>query len=240
MDPTETGTAALADAWPTVFRLFWAKTGRQEASVAARKPRRPEECMVGNLSWKVGKYNDVAVGALAWPKSGKFEHRDGVVGAEDFHGASFGTTHDPFLGGLEVVVAGKVKPAVDQVERQLGREIAAGLTREGSGGVGRYTNFTCNLEGGIALERDDVGRRGVSEEVGVELRKRGVGEEDEGEFTGRGGAKTGSRGASWSGGEISVERVDYADDSAAIDPEARMAIGDGNLARGSGGASSQG
>ena len=55
------------------------------------------------------------------------------------------------------------------------------------GGVDGDADFAGGAEGRVALEGDHVGGRGVGEEIGVELGESGVGEEDEGEFAGRGG-----------------------------------------------------
>ena len=44
------------------------------------------------------------------------------MGAEDFQGTAFGTAHEAFLRGDEIVVAGEVEPAMDEVQGKLGAE----------------------------------------------------------------------------------------------------------------------
>lgn len=44
------------------------------------------------------------------------------MGAEDFERAGFGAAHDAFFGGLKIVVAGEVEPAMDEVEGEFGAE----------------------------------------------------------------------------------------------------------------------
>ncbi len=44
------------------------------------------------------------------------------MGAEDFQGTAFGTPHEAFLRGDEVIVAGEVEPAMDEVQGELGAE----------------------------------------------------------------------------------------------------------------------
>jgi hypothetical protein len=110
-----------------------------------------------------------------------------------------------------------------------------------AGGVGGDADFAGGAEGGVALEGDHVGGRGVGEEVGVELGEVGVGEEDEGEFAGRSEEefrfsifdfrmRDGGMGR-----ELGVEEVDDARDGAAVEAEARVAVGEGDGASVQGG-----
>ena len=109
-------------------------------------------------------------------------------GRQQPQGAGLGAAHDALPGGGEVVVAGEVQPAVDEVEGELGREVAALAPGKGGGGVGGDADLAGGAERGVAGEGDDVGRGGVGEEVGVEAGERGVGQEDEGERAGRAAA----------------------------------------------------
>ena len=45
-----------------------------------------------------------------------------LMRAEDFQGTAFGTSHEAFLRGDEVIVAGEVEPAMDEVKGELGAE----------------------------------------------------------------------------------------------------------------------
>ena len=162
-------------------------------------------------------------------------------------GAGFGATHDAFFGGLEIVVARKMEPAVNDVEEKFAGEIALGGFRIGRGGVDGDADFAGSAEGGIAFEGDDVGRRGIGEEIRVELGEGAVGEEDEGEFAGRasgwggefrvlsfrfrvfGGAAREAVAAE--GAEISVENLDGAGEGAAVEAKSGVPIGDGDDAQ---------
>ena len=53
------------------------------------------------------------------------------------------------------------------------------------GGVGRDADLAGGAFGGVAGKGDDVGGRRITEEVGMQLREGGVGQEDEGELAGR-------------------------------------------------------
>ena len=110
-----------------------------------------------------------------------------------------------------------------------------------AGGVGRDADLASGAEGWSAFESDDVGGRRIVEEVGVELGEGCVGEEDEGEFAGGHGREW--RGGFWraprrirrsqgSRGKIGVEGVNDAGDGAAVEAEARVAVGDGDFAGG--------
>ncbi len=51
------------------------------------------------------------------------EARDAIaMAAQQLQRAFFGAAHHAFFGGLEVVVASEVEPAMDDVERELGGE----------------------------------------------------------------------------------------------------------------------
>jgi hypothetical protein len=54
--------------------------------------------------------------------SNEAERGKTLTGAEDFQGTAFGTAHEAFLRGDEVVVAGEVEPAMDEVQGKLGAE----------------------------------------------------------------------------------------------------------------------
>lgn len=154
--------------------------------------------------------------------------------AQQVHRAGFGAAHFTFFGGLKVVVAGEVEPAVDEVEREFGGESGEEFlwerTRGGNvfrgrlteGGVDGDADLAGETGSGVAFERDDVGDRRVVEEFGVELREGGVGEEDEGEFAG--GATAAEVGG------VGVEDGDGAFDRAAVEAEPRVAVGDGDRA----------
>lgn len=103
------------------------------------------------------------------------------------------------------------------------------------GGVGGDADFAGGAEGGVTLEGDHVGGRGVVEEVGVELGEVGVGEENEGEFAGRCGEKFRISILDFRFGEVGVEEVDHARYSAAVEAEARVTIGEGDGASVQGG-----
>lgn len=170
-------------------------------------------------------------------------------GAEQGEGAVFGGALAAFFGGLEVVVAGEVEPAVDDVAEELFREgqvVAGGV---GEGGVHGDADVAGVVEGGIALEGDDIGRSRIVEKVGVEAGEGGVGEESDGEFAKRDAARGsdgvfqlgagaaaagGGEGGEIGGGEaeIGVEAVEGAGEHAAVEAELRVAIVDGEFAHG--------
>lgn len=92
------------------------------------------------------------------------------------------------------------------------------------GGVRGDADFPGESEGGIALEGNHIGGGRVRQKIGVEFREGGVGEEDQGEFAGRRTAKK------FMG--VGVEGVNRANDRAAVEPEVRMAVRDGDGALG--------
>ena len=139
-------------------------------------------------------------------------HRFG--GLEHFHRAGFGGAHEAFFGGLEVVVAGEVQPAVNHVKSQFFAEIAGMFLGVGGGGVGGNADLASDAERGLALEGDDVGCGWVVEKIGVELGQFGVAHEGEREFAG-GAAATKFVG-------VSIERGDDVDDGLFVDPQARV------------------
>jgi hypothetical protein len=69
-----------------------------------------------------GTLTEAWSGVPALPAEG--EGRDGAGGVEELHCTGFGGAHFALFGGLEVVVAGEVEPAVDNVEGELFAEIA--------------------------------------------------------------------------------------------------------------------
>ena len=167
---------------------------------------------------RTGRLRYLALGAPA--ESGD------AGGGEVLHRAGFGAAHEAFLRGLQIIVAGEMEPAVHEIKRKLGGKIAAVSLRVTGGGIGGNADLAGDAVGGIAFEGDDVGRRRVVEEIGVELRESGVGEENEGEFAGRAAA------AKFGG--VSVEPGDDLRDGPARHVQTRMAVGDLEGARQSG------
>ena len=90
---------------------------------------------------------------------------------------------------MEVVVASEVEPAVHDVEEEFGGEVVAILFGIALGGVHRNADFSGYAVDRIAFEGDDIGRRWIGEEVGVELGERVIVEKDQGEFAGRNAAE---------------------------------------------------
>ena len=87
------------------------------------------------------------------------------------------------------IVSGEVEVDVESGARRhrMGAgeffgEVVAVLFRVGAGGVGGDADLAGLAEGGLALEGDDVGRRGVGEEAAVQVGLLVVGEEGEGEL----------------------------------------------------------
>ena len=68
---------------------------------------------------------DVQAGTSATVFMGNSDEAEGrktLMGAEDFERTAFGTSHEAFLRGDEVIVAGEVEPAMDEVKGELGAE----------------------------------------------------------------------------------------------------------------------
>ena len=171
---------------------------------------------MGRLRWR--QRVDWLCGASALPSEGG----DGVGFGEEFQGAGFGAAHETFLVGVQIVVAGEVEPAVDEVEGELGGKVVFMDLGVNNGNISRNTDFAGDVEVGLALESDDVGGGGVVEEIGVELGLLGIGEDDEGELA------LGAATAEAAGGGI--EELDGAQDGRAGDAQARVAVGDDDFA----------
>ncbi len=157
-------------------------------------------------------------GASTFPSEGG----NGVGLGEEFQGAGFRAAHETFFVRVQVVVAGEVEPAVDEVKGELGGKVVFMGLGVGGGGIGGDADFAGDVEVGLALESDDVGGGGVVEEIGVELGLLGIGEDDEGELA------LGAATAESAGG--GVEELDGAQDAWAGDAQARVAVGDDDFA----------
>lgn len=154
------------------------------------------------------------------------EFRSTIFVAENLHRTGFGAAHDALLLGLEIVVVGEVEPAMYDVECELRGKIVTVFFRVGRRGVGGDADLAGNASCGAALERDHVGRRRIRQEVGVQLRERGVSEKDDGEFAGRAAAAKIHC--------VLIEDRDRASDRAAIEAQARVLVRDGDGAGGHG------
>ena len=140
-------------------------------------------------------------------------------------GACFRAAHRSFFPRNPIIVTGEVEPAMYEVQRQLRAEFAPMFSGVGVGGVGGNTNLARRSEIRITLERDDVGGRGIVEEISVKPRELRVCEDDDGKLSGghRRHRKSDRR-------DVCVEQFNHTRDGAAVDAQARMAVGDRNLA----------
>ena len=165
--------------------------------------------------------------------------RQRVAGDQKLHGPCFGAAHCAFLGGLEVVVAGEVEPAVDEVQYEFGGEIPARADLADRG-VNRDADFAGGALCRVAFEGDDVGGSRVGEEVGVKLGEGGVSQENEGELAGWNfrisilDLRLGGTGlvTATCGKKFGVEGVNYTGHGAAIQAQAGVAVSDEDFAMG--------
>jgi hypothetical protein len=156
--------------------------------------------------------------------AGKGKPRDLPAGVQEGQSARLGGAHAFLVCRQKVIVAGEVEPAVHDVEGQLLRKITAMLFREGAGGVSRDADFSrLPRLGRGAGKGDDVGRRRIAEERGMQARQGGVGEKGEGEFARR-NAPSGRGAKDFVG--MRVEQMDDCNDSMTIETEPRMAVVD--------------
>jgi len=105
-------------------------------------------------------------GVLRRATQGKL--RDGTCCLQNSHRAALGATHRAFFRRHQIVVAGEVQPAMDDVKRKFGAEVAAVFLRVGGGGVGRDADLAGDAVLRIALKRDHVGRGRILEKVVVQ------------------------------------------------------------------------
>jgi len=173
-----------------------------------------------------------------------------IGGAEEFEGAVLGGAEAAFFLGMKVVVAGEVQPAVDDVAEDFLGEGDLVFFGVGEGGVHRDADVAGVAERFVALEGDDIRRGRIVEVVGVEFGESGVGQEGDGEFARGDGGRVwrgkaegaGSAAAGWAQGwevgggnaEIGVEVGECFGEGAAVEAEARVAVGEGEFAHGGG------
>ena len=108
----------------------------------------------------------------------------GVV-PQEFHGHCLSAAHDAFFRRFKIVITGEMEPAMHQVEGEFRGELPLVPAGVAGRGVHGDANLARDAKRGIAFKRDHVGRRRIVEEVGVQLRERGIGEENKGKFAGR-------------------------------------------------------
>lgn len=159
------------------------------------------------------------------------------LGTNQAQSAGLGAAHDAFFGRFKVVVAGEVQPAVDDVEQEFVGKSGGG--RAGAelaeGGVDGDADFAGDAVVGVALEGDHIGDGRVVEERGVKFGEVGIGQENEGELTRRAERNFGIEPPDFRISKFGVEGVDGADQGAAVEAKAGVAVGDGDLAGWGGG-----
>lgn len=112
---------------------------------------------------------------------------------------------------------------MDDVEGEFCAEIVAVLCGESGGSIRGHTDLTGGAEDRVSLERDNVGRGGIVEELTMELGESGIGDKGEGQFTRRRAVEEAVSG--------SVQQVNDATHGLAIDFEARVRVVDGDFAQ---------
>ncbi len=85
--------------------------------------------------------------------------------------APLGRPHNPPLRGGEIVEAGEVEEAVDEVEREFVVGTAAKLAGDDDGALGADDDFSKAV---AEVEADDIRRPGVIKELLVDDRNSGV------------------------------------------------------------------
>jgi hypothetical protein len=144
-------------------------------------------------------------------------------------GARFRASHRAFLLRDQIIVAGEVEPAVHEVQRQLGAEIAPMFSGVRGRSVGGNADLPRGSQIRISLEGDDVGGGGIVEKIGVQSCEFRVGENDEGKF-----ARGHGCGRKADCGCVPVEQCDDARNRLRIDAQTGMPVCDRDFARGRG------
>jgi len=163
--------------------------------------------------------------------SRQLKDREESVLPEMAHRPGLGPAHAALLRGGQVVMAGEMQPAVDDVEGELRREPArSARSRTGLAdrGVGRHADLPghSGLVVPGVVESDDIRCGRIAQKPRMEPGERRVREEDNGEIAGtrKGGPGSGQRG----GGP--VKGTHGAEQRAAVDAQSGMEIGNGDAA----------